>query len=144
MISTRIGSLRREVDSLQKGYSQVMDRVADYEKAKNEIASLEHRLEGGGGSLNSRVEAVAKKSGINVDQMKEKAPQETDFMEINSVEVKLSNITLPQLVEFLYNVENDATSPMRLRRIEIKPRFSNRQNLDVSFEVATFVLKKEV
>lgn len=144
LVSGKVGSLRKEITTAQKGHLQVMDRITEYEKVRKEIASLEKRFEGGGGSLTSRVETIARESGMTVDQVREKAPQETDFLEINSIEVKLSNVSLSQLMEFLYNLESGQASPLRLRRIQIKPKFGNRQNLDVSCEVASFVLKKEV
>ena len=143
LLSGKIRSLKRDITSAQKAYSQVADKLADYEKARTEIAEIDKQFAGGGGSLTTRVEGIAKQSGIAVDQVREKAPQETDFLEINSLEVKLSSVSLSQLMEFLYNLENDKASPMRLRRIQVKPKFSNRQLLDVSFDVATFVLKKE-
>lgn len=143
LLSGKIKSLEREIASAQKGYLQVQDKLSEYEQIRAEIEGLEKQFGPGGGSLSSRIESIAKESGISVDQVREKAPQETDYLEINSLEVKLSNISIQQLMEFLYNLENDKASPVRLRRIQIKPRFSNRQLLDVSCEVATFILKKE-
>ena len=87
---------------------------------------------------------MARKAGLNVDQLKEKAPQETDFLEINSIEVKLSGVNLPQLMEFMYKVEKEKGWRMRVRRLQVKPKFANRQLLDVNLEVATFILKKEI
>lgn len=144
LISRKVASLKKEIASSQKAYAQVVDKIADYERARAEISELEKRFGGGGGSLSTRVETVAKQSGITVDQVREKPPQETDFLEINGIEVKLSGVSISQLMEFLYNLEHDKTSPMSLRRIQVKPKFSNRQLLDVSCEVATVVLKKEV
>ena len=144
LVSRNINSLKKEAAAAQKGYVQVVDKIAEYEKVRREIGDLEKRVGTGEGSLSTRVEGVAKEAGMTVDQVREKAAQETDFLEINSIEVKLSNVSLSQLVEFLYNLENNKTSPIRLRRLQVKPKFSNRQLLDVSCDVATFVLKKEV
>lgn len=145
LVTGKVGSLKKDITSAQKGYSQVMDKIAAYEKAKSEIEVLEAQVgRGGGGALTTRIENLAKQAGLNVDQVKDKAPTETDYLEINSLEVKISNVTLQQLLELLYNVENDKSAPMRVRRIQIKPKSNNRQILDVSFEVATFAVKKEV
>jgi len=145
LVSSKVGSLKKEISTAQKGYSQVIDKIADYQKAKAKIESLEGQYgRGGGGALTTRIENLAKQSGLTVDQVKDKAPTETDYLEINSLEVKLSNVNLSQLMDLLYNLENDKSAPMRVRRIEIKPKSNNRQILDVSFEVATFAVKKEV
>jgi type II secretory pathway component PulM len=144
LVSGKIRSLKKEIASAQKGYAQVVEKIAAYEKIRTETAALEQKFSRPPGSLTSRVDAVARQAGLNVDQLKEKAPQETDYLEIDSIEVKLSGVGLQQLMEFLYHLENDRTSPMRVRRIQIKPKSANRQLLDVNLEVATFILKKEV
>jgi len=144
LVSGKVGSLKKEITSGQKGYKQVVDKIADYEAIRAEMTALEGKFGRPAGSLTSRIDGVARQAGLNVDQLKEKAPQETDFLEINSIEVKLSGVNLPQLMEFLYNVENDKASPMRVRRLQVKPKFANRQLLDVNLEVATFILKKEI
>lgn len=144
LLSGKVKGLKKEIQTAQKGYSQVVDRIAEYQRIQGEIEELEKRFGGSGGALTSRIEAIARESGIAVDQMREKPPQETDYLEITSIEVKLSNISISQLMEFLFNLENDRASPMRLRRIQVKPKSNNRQLLDVSCEVATFILRKEV
>ncbi len=144
LFSGKVSSLQKEISNAQKGYSQVLEKIAQYEKTQRETEEIERRFSRPVGSLNTRLETVAKQSGLTVDQLREKAPQETDYLEINSVEVKISNVSLMQLMELLYSLENDPTSPMRVRRIQIKPKFNNRQVLDVTFEVATFAVKKEV
>lgn len=144
LVSGKVRSLKKEIASAQKGYTQVVEKIAEYEKIRTEMTALEEKFSRPAGSLTSRVDAVARQSGLNVDQLKEKAPQETDYLEIDSIEVKLSGVGLQQLMEFLYNLENDRASPMRVRRIQIKPKSANRQLLDVNLEVATFILKKEV
>lgn len=144
LFSGRINSLQKEITASQRAFRQVNEKLAVYEKVKKDLSAIDRRFSGGGGgSLTSRIEAVARQSNLTVDQLTEKAPQETDFMEISSIEVKLSNISLSQLMEFLYNVENNKTSQMRIRRIQIKTKYANRQALDVTCEVATFALRKE-
>ncbi len=143
LISRKVTSLKKDIASAQKSYRQVEDKITEYKKVKAEIDALENEFGKPSGALTTRIENIAKQSGLTVDQVKEKAPQETDYLEINSLEVKFSNVQLSQLMELLFDLENDKTSPMRVRRIEIKPKNNNRQILDVSFEVATFSVKKE-
>lgn len=144
IVSGKVSSLKKEISSAQKGYGQVIEKAAEYKRTEAEIKAIESRFGRPGGALTTRIETAAKQVGLTVDQVKEKAPQETDYLEINSLEVKISNVVLSQLLDLLYDLENDETSPMRIRRIQIKPRTRNRQILDVSFEVATFAVKKEM
>lgn len=144
LVSGKINSLKKEILSAQKGFTQVADKVVEYQKMRQNIASLEERFSrGGSGSLSSRVESIAKQTGLAVDQVREKSPQETDFLEINAIEVKLAGVSLPQLIEFLVELQNDKSTPLQVRKLQIKPRYANRQQLEVSFELATFALKKE-
>ena len=144
LVSGKVSSLKKEISSAQNGYAQVVEKAAEYERTKTEIEVLESRFGRAGGALTTRIEGAAKQAGLTVDQVKEKAPQETDFLEINSLEVKISNVVLTQLMDLLFSLENDKTSPMQIRKIQIKPKTNNRQILDVSFEVATFAVKKEI
>lgn len=142
LVSGKLRSMQREIASAQQGSREVVQKIADYRKAKAEIASLERRF-GEGGGLTTRVEGAAKKVSLTVDQLKERAPQETDFLSISTVEVKISNANLAQLVDFFREIENDPRQMMRFRRIQMKPKTTNRQLLDISCEIATFALRKE-
>ena len=144
LLSGKVASLKKEITVAQKGYRQVEEKVMEYEKTRTKITELESQFGPSTGSLTTRIEALAKESGVTVDQLKEKAPQETDFLGINSIEVKLLNVSLQQAIDFFSKIEGEQASPMRVRRVQIKPKGTNRQVLDVSCEVATFVLRKEV
>jgi Tfp pilus assembly protein PilO len=143
MLSGKVTSLKKDIANAQKGYTQVVDKIAEYQRVKVETDALENRYSREGGALSTRIENAAKQSNLTVDQVKPKAPTETDFLEINSIEVTLKSVDLKSLTDFLASLENDQSTPMRIRRIQIKPRLNNRQILDVSFEVATFTVKKE-
>lgn len=143
LLSGKVSSLKKEVTVAQKGAKQIEDRILDYQKARAQLDEVEAKLGRVSGSLTSRVDAIAKQAGLTVDQLREKPPQELDFMEINSIEVKLASVSLQQLIDFLQGIESDQASLMRVRKIEIKPKYANRQLLEASFELATFALKRE-
>jgi Tfp pilus assembly protein PilO len=143
MLSGKVASLKKDIANAQKGYNQVVDKIAEYQKVKAESDALEKRYSTEGSGLSGKIEKAATASSLTVDQVKPKAPTETDYLEINSIDVTLKNVDLKSLTDFLANLENDQSMPMRIRRIQIKPRLTNRQVLDVSFEVATFTVKKE-
>jgi general secretion pathway protein M len=58
-----------------------------------------------------------------------------------SVEVKMEGVTLEQLVRYLHQVEN-SPQLLKIKRLEIKPRFDNRQILTATFRVSAFTLKE--
>ncbi len=142
LVSGKMRSMQREVAAMEGGYRDVVAKIQEYQAAQREIQEIERKF-GGGGSMSGKVEGAAKKAGLAVDQLKERAPQESDFFEVNAVDVKISGATLQQLIDFVHEIENDPASLMRFRRIQIKPRFANRQLLDLNCEIASFQLKRE-
>lgn len=143
LVSSKLHSMQREIATIRSGYQDVVTKIQELKGVKQEMEEMEKRL-GRGGGLTSRVEGAARKLGLTVDQLKEKPSQDTDFLEIQAVELRLAGVRLSQLTEFLYEIENDPSALMRLRRIQIKPKFSSRQQLDVSCEIATFAVRKEL
>lgn len=142
LVSGKLGSMKREIAAGQEGMREVSSRIEELKRAQQEIQGLERRF-GSSGSITSRVEGAARKAGLTVDQLKEKPSQETDFLEVNSVDVKVSGASLQQVVDFFYEIEQDPQALIRVRRVQLKPKFANRQLLDVTCEIATFALRKE-
>jgi hypothetical protein len=58
-----------------------------------------------------------------------------------SVDVKMDNVTLSKLVEYLYEMKQPKQF-LKVNRLTIKPHTNNRQQLNVSFRVSIFQLKK--
>lgn len=141
LVSGKIRSLHREIAAAQKGLKEVETKIGEYEKARGEISAMERKF-GRGGSITSRVEGAARQVGLAVGQLKEKPPQETDYLDVTAVEIQFSGATLSQVVDFLKEIEQGSPT-MRVRRVQIKPKYTSRQLLDVSMEVATFALKGE-
>jgi hypothetical protein len=51
--------------------------------------------------------------------------------------MRLEGIALQQLTSYLYDIEQ-APQLLRVRRMHIKPRAANPDQLDVTFQVSTF------
>lgn len=142
LVSGKLRSMQHNIAEAQKGFLEVQKKIQEYQLSQKEIQTIEKGL-GQGGSVTGRVENAANKVGISVKQLTEKPPQDTDFLEIHSVEVQLVGTTLKQLMDFLFEIERDPNQIMRVRRIQIKTKYANRQLLDASCEIATFSMRKE-
>ncbi|MBI2981742.1 MAG: type II secretion system protein M [Deltaproteobacteria bacterium] len=142
LVSGKLLSMQREIAEARKGFQEVQKKIDEYQTSQREIQMIERSL-GQAGSVTGRVEGAANKVGIPVKQLTEKPPQDTDFLEIRSVGLQLTGTSLKQLIDFLYEIEHDPDQMMRVRRIQAKPKYSNRQLLDVSCEIATFSMRKE-
>ncbi len=144
LVTGKITGLKKDIASAQKSFLQVSEKVESYQAVKAEVALIEEKYGRPlGGSLSSRVENLAKTAGLKVD-IREKPNQETEFLEINSVEVRLSQVPLSDVVQLIHDLEADKLTPMQIRRLQMKVKGNNRQQMDASFDVATFTLKKEV
>lgn len=142
LVSGKLRSMQHHISEAQKGFLEVRKKIQEYQASQKEIQAIEKSL-GQGGSLTGRVESVANQVGISVKQLTEKPPQDTDFLEIHSVEVQLVGTTIKQLMDFLFEIEHETNQTLRVRRLQIKTKYANRQLLDVSCEIATFVMRKE-
>ena len=143
LVTGRITGLKKEITSVQKGYLQVSEKVEAYKEMKSAITAIEEKYGRPlGGSLSSRVENLAKQLELKVD-IREKPNQETEFLEVNSVEVRLNQASLNEVIQLIHDLESDKLTPMQIRRLQLKTKGTNRQQMDASFDVATFTLKKE-
>ncbi len=143
-ISAKVSSLKKEVETGRKGYRQIVGKIAEYDKVRKEVSALDSMFGGAGGPVPTRLEVLSKRIGVNIGDIGREKLQETDFLDVRAYDVKVGGVTLAQLTELLFHIENDPGAPMRVRRLQIKPRRNGRQFLDVNFEVATFQVKKEI
>jgi general secretion pathway protein M len=58
-----------------------------------------------------------------------------------AVEIKMEGVTLEQLIQYLYQVENSPQF-MKIKRLHVAPRRDNRQILSAIFRVSTFTPKE--
>jgi general secretion pathway protein M len=91
----------------------------------------------------SRLEEFAGQTGIrnNILYMKPTVSTPSEMYNEESVEVKMEGVTLAQLVRYLHHIEN-SPQLLKIKRLEIKPRFDNRQILTATFRVSAFTMKE--
>jgi general secretion pathway protein M len=92
----------------------------------------------------SFLEELANKTGIknNIMYMKPALATPGELFRESSVEMRLEGIALPQLTRYLYDIEQ-APQLLRVRRMHVKPRAADPDQLDVTFQVSTFYLQEK-
>ncbi len=140
--SSKLGKLQKAIDSNEKNATKVADKIAELQVAQGKMKALESRIRPKSQvQLTTKLESLATQSGIgqNIDSLKEApgTPGE-DFEEV-VVQVRLSRLSLSQLIEFLYGIESQQDLSLQVKRLQLKPRFDNRQQFDANFDVSTFV-----
>lgn len=141
--SSRIGRLEKELDQGKKQFREVVRTIDGYDQRKAELAGMQQALAGGfDASLSTTMEAIAEKNGMKeqIDSLKAKAVPPSDTFEEASVDVRLKKVMLQPLIDFLYAIEHDPDKMLHIKSLGIKPRFDNKQELDVTLTVSSYKL----
>ena len=141
--SGRIGKLEREVAQGRTQQKEIVRAIDGYVQKKAQLTQLQQTLAGGfDSSISTTLESMAEQAGIKdkIDSLKEKAAAPSDLVDEASVDVRLKRVALQQTVDFLYAIEHNPDKMLRIRQLSIKPRFDNKQELDVAFTVSTYRL----
>ena len=129
-----------EVAGLETQWLRAIRMAGDLSRLQGALAAVEQRIEPGAKTnLFTLLEALAAQSGVKdqLDSMKPKQTSDNAGYPETRVEVSLKGVTLAQMVEFIYKIEN-APSHLIIRSIRLKVRASDSQLLDVSFSVSSF------
>lgn len=140
--SSKLGNMEKQISSHEKDVSQIMDKITEYNRAQGKIERLEKSIKPKSEvQLTTRLEALATRSGIggNIDSLKEKPGTPGENYEELVVAVRITKLSLNQVIEFLYGIESQKDINLKVSRLQLKPRYDNRGEFDVSFEVSTLV-----
>jgi type II secretory pathway component PulM len=141
--SSKLGKLQKQIDNHEKNVSQVIQKVAELQKAQAQFQKFQNKIRPKSQiQLTTKIETLATQSNIgqNIDSLKEVSGTPGEDFEEVVVSVRLTKLPLGQLSEFLYDLEKQPDLPLSIKRLQIKPRFDNRQLFDAVFEVSTLAL----
>lgn len=139
--SSRISRLERDLAQGRRQFRDVMRTIDAYNGRRAELAGLQQMLAGGyDSSISTTIESIAEKNGLKdqIDSLKAKATAPSDLFEESAVDVRLKRVELKPLVDFLYAIENDPEKMLRIKTLNMKPRFDSKKLIDVSFTVSTY------
>ncbi len=136
----RMAQLNGLIPRKEAALRDMMELKGEYLAVSKKIQTIENRLPAETTfSPLSFIEENAAKNGIrsNISFIRPLSPKiQKPYREI-PVEVKLENVTLAQIIPFLTAIE---TAPQRLRikRLAMKTRFSDKNKMDVTFLVLSY------
>lgn len=149
-VQGEIQSLDRKLKAKQAESRDIQKLSERFRRLKGQIGEIEEDLKRSGEfSILSHMESLAKAQQVQdrIVQMKPKSGEITRYYRENSVEIKMEKIRLPELVRYVYQVENaprvsraSSAALLRVKQISIKPRFDDKDLLDVSFQVSAYDL----
>ncbi len=141
--SGRINKLQRSIEDGNTQLKNITREIDDLNESRAQLKQVEGTLAGGfDASISTTLETLAGKAGIKdrIDSLKEKPAAPSDLFDEASVDVRLKKVTLAELLDYLYSIEQNPERLLRLKRLEIKPRYDNKKEFDVSFQVSTYRL----
>lgn len=140
----RSAELDRQIVTARRQLTELRTMQQDYRRQKSVVDSINSQLKKQQNfAIFSRLEELAGQTGIrnNILYMKPTVSTPSEVYNEESVEIKMEGVTLAQLVHYLHQVEN-SPQLLKIKRLETKPRFDNRQLLTATFRVSAFTLKE--
>lgn len=142
----RMKTLERVNRKLEKDLEEMYHLQSRYLTLEERLKSFDERMvtRPPHFTLFSHLEDLASQAGIKerIDYLK---PEETIVSERyrkSLVRVKLRGVTLEQLTKYFYSIESSPHS-LEVRKLQITPQYTERELLEVTFEVST-LLPKEI
>ena len=136
--------LDRQIVTARRQLNELRTVQQEYQRQKSVVDSINSQLKKQQNfAIFSRLEELAGQSGIRnkILHMKPTVSTPSEVYNEESVEIKMEGVTLEQLVRYLHQVEN-SPQLLKIKRLELKPRFDNRQILTATFRVSAFTLKE--
>ena len=136
--------LDRQIVTARRQLAELRTMQQEYQRQKTVVDSINSQLKRQQNfAIFSRLEEFAGQTGIRnkILYMKPTVSTPSEVYNEESVEIKMEGVTLEQLVRYLHQIEN-SPQLLKIKRLEIKPRFDNRQILTVTFRVSAFTLKE--
>ncbi len=134
--------VKRSINAKEQTLKELVSLSSKYTVLKKNSVNIEETLAARTGTftLFSFLEKQAGRSGVkqNITYMKPSTATATESYRESSVEMKLENVTLEQLVEYLYLVESPENL-VGVKRISIKQSNGSPQYLTVLMQLATYV-----
>jgi general secretion pathway protein M len=136
--------LDRQIVAARRQLVELRTMQQEYQRQKTVVDTINSQLKKQQNvAIFSRLEEFAGQTGIRnkILYMKPTVSTPSEVYNEESVEVKMEGVTLEQLVRYLHHIEN-SPQLLKIKRLEIKPRFDNRQILTATFRVSAFTLKE--
>jgi general secretion pathway protein M len=137
LLNARAAAAERATAAAEQ-HNAVRDVRARFDEVSARLASVEQRIATGPqGNLLATLQDLANKSAVKLDSIEPRtAPAAPPYRE-TKLQVTLANTSLPQVVRFLYEIEN-APQVMSVKSLRLRTRPDQPGMLEVTFTVSSF------
>jgi general secretion pathway protein M len=131
-------SMHQRVASAEQELKLMQRLRRDYDEVSQRLAAVESRIqEGQRGNLRTALESFATEASLKIDSMEPQASPANDRYRETKVEVGLKQVTLPQTVRYLHQIES-SQEVLSVKALRIRTRSDQPDLLDVTFTVSSF------
>lgn len=135
--------LDTKIASRSKQLQQVQQLQQQYQRIKGQVAALENRQTSAEdfslfSFIENRVTRIAQRENLTAMRPLPTIPHEN--MTEQAVEIKLERVSLGQIMQLLQSIDS-APAPLQVKRLQLKVRFDNPQQLDGSMQISAYSKK---
>ena len=129
---------RERVVAAEQQLSAMTRMRQQYDEVSHRLASVEERIRSGPrGNLRTTLESLATQAAVKIESMEPQASPANERYRETKVEVGLKEVTLPQTVRYLHEIEA-TDQPLSVKALRIRTRPDRPELLDVTFTVSSF------
>ena len=139
-VQEHLALLDRKVEAKRAEHREIQELAERFAHLKERIEGIEaHLRRSRDFSILSYLEGLASRERVKdrIVQMKPKGAETTRFYRESTVEIKMEKVHLTKLGSYLFKVEN-SPELLRVKQLQIRPRFDDPDLLDVKFQVAAY------
>lgn len=131
---------KRTIAAREVALRQMRILQSDYRRVQGQVSLLESQIRSGQqGNVLSMLEEMANEVQIKdkITSMDPRSTPPNDVYRESVIEVRLQQVNLKQLVDYLFKIENSG-SFLKIKRLRLKTRSDDPGYLDVTFRVSSF------
>ena len=145
-ISSGTDRLEKRVTQLETELGRIQELKTEYEDSEKKIAVLSSKIKEENEPLISIVEQILlsenlDRKNFSIRDVNLRTSDSEDFYEERSIDVELKNISLKDLVDVLYKIQN-APSFLKVSDLNLSTKFDRSDSLTVKLRVSTFRFKE--
>ena len=145
-ISSGTDRLEKRVVQLESELERVQELKTEYEESQKKIAVLSSKIKEEDEPLISIVEQILlsenlDRKNFSIRDVNLRTSDSEDFYEERSIDVELKNISLKDLVDVLYKIQN-APSFLKVSNLNLSTKFDRSDSMTVKLRVSTFRFKE--
>lgn len=143
--SSGTANLERRSAQLEKEIVEVKALKAEYEASSKKIVELSSKIKKENEALISVVEKILlgenlDRKNFSIRDVNTRSNSDDDFYEQKSVDVELDKISLDNLVDILYKLQNKPS--LRVSNLNISTKFDKAESMKVKLRVSTYEFKE--